>query len=253
MHARSALGRPRGEPGLTAPLPSIPPLVEPPNWARLPIAECGEPLVPLGCDARLRSRPLYAQSGVPGATDTIWVRAGVRERLLQAAAALPSDVALAVFDGFRSLAVQRFLYEEYRAVVMAREPDLTETEIALRVTRFVAAPAADPLRPPPHRTGGAVDVLLVDPETGADLPMGTLPDETAPASATRYFEEQSEEPFRTNHIRARANRRLLFHAMTGAGFTNYWGEWWHYDWGNQRWANCAGREQALYGIAPDPG
>lgn len=108
---------------------------------------------------------------------------------------------------------------------------------------FVASPNADPRCPPPHRTGGAVDVYLIDRATGVPLPMGTEPDEAALASATRHFEEHPHAPFT-------ANRRLLFHAMTGAGFTNYFGEWWHYDYGNQRWANCSAVDAAIYGIPP---
>jgi D-alanyl-D-alanine dipeptidase len=75
--------------------------------------------------------------------------------------------------------------------------------------------------------------------------MGTEADEIAPASVTRWFEEHPEEPFTTN-------RRLLFHAMTSAGFTNYLGEWWHFDYGNQRWANVSGVGTALYGATADP-
>jgi len=221
----------------------IPPLSEPPDWGRLPIEECGEPLVVLEPSARLRVRSLYAEMGVPGAPALVSVRAGVRERLFAAADALPKGVALVVFDGFRPLAVQRYLYETFRDDLRLRHPELDEGALAALLARFVASPNADPLRPPPHRTGGAVDVYPVDAATGVSLPMGTEPDETAPASATRWYEERPEAPFTTH-------RRLLYHAMTGAGgFTNYLGEWWHYDFGNQRWANCAGAPAARYGVA----
>jgi D-alanyl-D-alanine dipeptidase len=229
----------------------IPPLAEPPDWARLPIVECAEPLVPLAPgEGGLWLRPQYALLGIPGAPDTISVRSGVRERLFQAADALRAHgLGLLVFDGHRPLAVQRFLYDGYEAQVRAAHPGLDDDEVRRRVHRFVASPSADPRRPPPHRTGGAVDVCLVDGATGRPLPMGTEPDETSPASHTRHFEEHPREPFTTH-------RRLLFHAMTGAGgFTNYLGEWWHYDFGNQRWANCAGAPHAIYGIAgesPEP-
>ncbi len=141
-------------------------------------------------------------------------------------------MGLLVFDGFRPLGVQRYLYDHFRAEVAAASPGASDEEIALLVGKFVASPSADPRCPPPHRTGGAVDVCLVESASGFELLMGTAPDEVAPESATRYFEEFPQEPFTTN-------RRLLFHAMTGAGFTSYEGEWWHFDYGNQRWANCA--------------
>ena len=225
----------------------IPPLQEPPRWARLPIVEGGEALVALAADGegRLRVRAQYALEGIPGAPETVWVRAGVHERLLRAAQTLPAGIALLVFDGFRPLAVQRYLYDHFRAKVAAANPGFSPPEIEAVVARFVASPSADPRCPPPHRTGGAVDVCLVDAASGFELLMGTAPDEVAPESATRYYEDFPEEPFTTN-------RRLLFHAMTGAGFTNYEGEWWHFDYGNQRWANCAGRAHAVYGAVPEP-
>lgn len=224
----------------------IPPLYEPPDWARLPIVECGEPLVPVASgEGRVVTRALYAEQGIPGAPTTAYVRSGVRSRLLLAAASLPEGVSLLLFDGHRPLAVQRFLWDTYFAEIARRRPELSDDAIAAQVRQFVASPTPDPAAPPPHRTGGAVDVYLVETDTGRPLPMGTEPDEASPASVTRHFEEHPAAPFTEN-------RRLLFHAMTGAGFTNYLGEWWHYDFGNQRWANCAGAEHAVYGIASEP-
>lgn len=225
----------------------IPPLSEPPDWARLPIVECGEPLVPLtdeDASHRILFRAQYVLDGIPGAPETIWVRSGVRDRLRRAAGLLPPRLVLTVFDGHRPLIVQKYLYDAYEAQLRRERPELSGDELLMAVRQFVAAPNPDPACPPPHRTGGAVDVYLTDAETGEALAMGTAPDETRPASLTRYFEEQPAEPFTTN-------RRLLFFAMTWAGFTNYRGEWWHYDYGNQRWANCCGAAHAIYGIAEE--
>ncbi|GAB4461939.1 MAG: M15 family metallopeptidase [Armatimonadaceae bacterium] len=224
-------------------LPPIPPLSEPQNWARLPIRESGEPLVAVtSLPGRLVVRSLYAEQGIPGAPIGVSVRAGVHERLQVAAHSLPVEVELVVFDGYRPLTVQQYLWDSFYAEIAAQHPEDTETQWRERTMQFVATPTADPNAPPPHRSGGAVDVYLRDTRTGEPLPMGTEPDETSPASATRWYEEHPEEPFTTY-------RRLLYHAMTGAGFTNYLGEWWHYDWGNQRWANCSGAAQAIYGLA----
>lgn len=226
---------------LSKPIPS---LEEPPDWARLPLCECSEPMVALRSgEGRIYTNSLYVQMGIPGASETICVRAGIRERLLAAASRLPSGITLMVFDGFRPLVVQQYLFDHYSAVIAA-ERGLTGEALFAAVREFVALPNADPTCPPPHRTGGAVDVYLIDEATGEPLPMGTEPDSTAPEAATRWFEETPEEPYTTN-------RRMLFHAMTAEGFTNYRAEWWHYDYGNQRWANCAGVEGAIYGMADD--
>jgi D-alanyl-D-alanine dipeptidase len=225
--------------------PSIPPLSEPQNWPRLPIVECGEPLVPLLESERLRTRSLYAEMKIPEAPTVISVRSGVRDRLIKAANTLPEGVVLTVFDGYRPLAVQQWLWDDFSAQVRVKNPGFTEAEIEAEVRQFVAFPQANPLAPPPHRTGGAVDVYLVYSSTGEQLPMGTEADEGVSASQTRWFEENPEEPFTTN-------RRLLFHAMIEAGFTNYLGEWWHFDYGNQRWANVSRMDFAIYGAASDP-
>jgi len=36
--------------------------------------------------------------------------------------------------------------------------------------------------------------------------------------------------------------------MTIAGFANYPGEWWHYEFGTRRWANQKGLSEAVYGL-----
>ena len=220
---------------------------EPPNWARLPIHECGEPLVSLaegGGESRVLSHALYAEDNIPGAPSVVCVRLSVRDRLVKAASLLPEGIGLMVFDGYRPLAVQQFLYDDFTARIARERPYLSDDALRAYVGQYVASPSADPACPPPHRTGGAVDIYLIHLHTGEPLPMGTAPDEVADATPTRWFEDYPQEPFTTN-------RRLLFHALIGAGFANYRGEWWHYEFGNQRWANCTGAEAAIYGIAPE--
>ena len=34
---------------------------------------------------------------------------------------------------------------------------------------------------------------------------------------------------------ARANRRMLYNVMIEAGFTNFPAEWWHFDYGDEKW------------------
>lgn len=222
-------------------LTPIPFVHEPPDWGRLPIVDNDELLVPVPMTGRLRSHSMYFEMQIPEASPTITVRAGVLKRLQAVVESLPETISLIVFDGYRPLAVQQWLWDNYLAMISANEPHLSPEEAERKVRQFVAFPAADPLRPPPHRTGGAVDVYLVETETGTELPMGTPPDAIQSESVTRHFEDVPEEPFTTN-------RRLLWHAMTDAGFANYPGEWWHFEYGNQRWANITGAEAAVYGL-----
>ena len=226
-----------------APRP-IPAILEPANWGRLPILDNGEPLVDMASSERIRCASIYADAKIPGASEIIRLRAGVAARLDRAARALPEPLALCVADGYRPLCVQAFLWDLVAADLSRRDPTLLGDELANAVGRFVASPVADPLRPPPHRTGGAVDVSLIERATGAIVPMGTALDETVAESRTNHFERHPSEPFTTN-------RRILFHALTDAGFANYSGEWWHFDFGNQRWANVVGAPHAVYGLPPN--
>ena len=40
--------------------------------------------------------------------------------------------------------------------------------------------------------------------------------------------------------------------MLEEGFENDPDEWWHFDFGNQKWAVQSGRNEALYGEVVDP-
>lgn len=69
-----------------------------------------------------------------------------------------------------------------------------------------------------HNRGAAVDVTLVRRRDGRELRMGTGFDAFSPRSRTRAV--------RGGALR---NRLRLVRAMEGAGFRNYAGEWWHFD------------------------
>ncbi len=70
-----------------------------------------------------------------------------------------------------------------------------------------------------HSWGIAVDVTLVDLNTGKELDMGGRHDLLDASSATRYPGLTPEQ---------RANRLLLRDSMDKAGMRNYSKEWWHY-------------------------
>ncbi|WP_309718279.1 M15 family metallopeptidase [Armatimonas sp.] len=213
-----------------------------PDWGMLPIAECGEPLVTLTDSPRLRLKPVYAELALAGASTTMQLRSGAAERLEQALSLLPETLGVLVLDVFRPLSVQQALWDWQWAEVTRDYPLLTRAETHEKVRDFVAEPSADPAKPTPHRTGGAVDLTLFDLATSEPLPMGTDFDEATDATQTDWFERFPHEPFTTN-------RRLLYDAMTRAGFVNYPNEWWHYEFGTRRWAACQGTNLAVYGSA----
>jgi len=70
-----------------------------------------------------------------------------------------------------------------------------------------------------HNMGVAVDLTLVDLETGTEVPMGTAFDTFSEAAHTANAEG-----------RVRRYRQLLVDVMGAEGFQNYDQEWWHFSY-----------------------
>ncbi|MEZ5383039.1 MAG: M15 family metallopeptidase [Microthrixaceae bacterium] len=209
--------------------PDQPLLIDDPRVLAVPIIDNGEPLVDLaGYDVELaKDHPR-----VSGQANTrFWCRTSVAERLVAAAATLPTGYELAVAEAHRPLELQRHHWETDLAALRAERPELSEAEAASENAKLIAPPWIVP----PHSTGGAVDVvLLID---GREVPMGSALNERCPAMRTDH------EPIDPAH---RHHRGLLSEAMGSAGFVNYGHEWWHYSYGDRYWALSVGADHAIY-------
>ena len=183
-----------------------------------------EPLVRVE-HRRIRVLANYWHAGWSTAVPATWLRRGVMERLGAVADALPDAWGLAVFDGWRPLALQRELYE-----VATADPHIEPG--------LIAPPSTDPTTPPPHLTGGAVDLTLT--WEGTPLAAGTGFDDI---TSRAYVDALEKEPGPSRLL-----RRALFHRMADQGFVVYRGEWWHFEWGTRRWAGVRGA-QPIYGPA----
>ena len=146
-----------------------------------------------------------------------------------------------MYDGYRPLQVQQYLYTFFSEQIKRNHPSFTEEQILTETLKYVAFPSLNPIHPAPHLTGGAIDLTLGDLE-GNVLDMGTAFDELDKKSSTRYFEHHPEE-----NTEALMYRRLLYNSMIAVGFTNYSEEWWHFDFGNKTWAKQVDAREALYG------
>ncbi|MCI5052623.1 MAG: M15 family metallopeptidase [Simkaniaceae bacterium] len=105
-------------------------------------------------------------------------------------------LGLKVYDGYRPMSVQKALWD------LLPDP------------RYVA----DPKVGSNHNRGAAVDVTLVDLETGEELVMPSEFDE---------FTEKAHSDFYDLPQEAIDNRAILKEAMVG--FTQLPTEWWHFD------------------------
>ncbi|MDX2082549.1 MAG: D-alanyl-D-alanine dipeptidase [Rickettsiales bacterium] len=102
-----------------------------------------------------------------------------------------------IFDGFRPLQIQQFMYEKFSQ------------------DGFVSNPKTGAI---PHCRGIAIDLTLTDLQ-GNNLEMGT------------DFDDFSKLAFHgcdKISITAQRNRLILLGIMTAAGFDFYSQEWWHY-------------------------
>lgn len=155
------------------------------------------------------------RDGKEGSIEEVLIREGAKGKLFDAASRLPKGYKLVAWETY----TPRSLQEGIRG-------KLTD------------------LKGISHMTGGAVDVSLAD-EDGNLLEMGTdLNHGTPENKSTLYFEEK--EALTENEMIIRENRRILFQAMSEAGFINNPLAWFHWDYGNLWWAKATDNE-AFYG------
>ena len=223
-------------------------------WSPIPIEDCGEPLQALP-PALLRMEPHpYIMLGAPyGASgNPFQLRLGVVQRLLDAQQYLVEhdpSLRLSIFDAWRPIAVQAFMVDHSIAElcrergVEVRSGDAFDQVVA-DVGRFWAAPSRDPMTPPPHSTGAAVDLTLSSSD-GTPLAMGGEIDAIGAVSEPQHYAGREDSEARRWHQR----RQLLAEVMGAAGFAQHPNEWWHYSFGDQLWAWRKGAAVAVYAEA----
>jgi D-alanyl-D-alanine dipeptidase len=212
----------------------------------IPVRECGEPLV----DVRREGGLLYGPPPERPETepDYGWVRRTVYEKLLRVQESLPAGLRLRLYEGLRSLEIQRWLFDEEKFRVRRLHPRLDAREVHERARLLVSPVVHWDGTPnlPPHSTGAAVDVELVD-ANGAVIDFGMEVKDWI-----RFEAEYCETRHRGVSPEAQANRLLLAGAMEAQGFVNYTREWWHYSYGDRYWAFMRGEPHAIYGPADRP-
>lgn len=105
--------------------------------------------------------------------------------------------------------------------------------------------------PPPHLTGGAVDVELTHVD-GTFVEMGKKLREGMPLVIhPDFFDGISRDGIEltSDEEKARLHRAILHHVMTSFGFVCNPTEYWHFSWGDQMWAKLAEFPTAFYGPA----
>ncbi len=209
------------------------------SYEYIPIQESREPVVDLSkFDFILE--PKYFMGGVSG-DKRIFLREGVVRRLDELQKEL-KGFKIKIWDGFRSRIVQNTLLNNLCKELAIKQPTWSKEEVAHEAGVFITL-ASDANRIPPHATGGAVDLTLVD-ASGSEVDMGTEFDHFGPEAHVEYF--ASDSPIGRN-------RTMLRELLRSRDFVQYSDEWWHFDYGNQLWAMNLHKPFAIYGevIAPE--
>ena len=196
--------------------------------------------------------PPYWQR-IEGATDRLWLRRSVAEKLARVnARAGEAGLELFLFDAWRPRAVQAYFHDVWMPrELQRRDPSLNGAALAEEVERYWAAPSDSEASPAPHATAAAVDLTLRW-KGGEPLWMGSLFDDVTALAHRDRFENLGAENFSFSDQEAQANRRLLHWLMGEEGFAGHPDEWWHFSWGDQMWAALTVAPAAHYGLAATP-
>ncbi len=211
-------------------------------YQQLSIWECGEALVPIPDTFAFEQPHPYLSAGAPyEGKSPFWTRVGVLKRLQQSQnhlSLLKPGWRIKIFDAYRPVAVQQYMVEyTFKAQAQAQGwvpealDDAQCQAIYTQVYTFWAVPSLDPSTPPPHSTGAALDVTLVD-AAGQTIDMGSPIDEMSPRSFPDHFQDNPKPQAQQAHI----HRKLLDQVMSESGFVRHTHEWWHFSYGDQFWA-----------------
>lgn len=225
-------------------------LIANPKIVAIPIIENHEPMI----DVLHFSDIAYGPSPeVPNNTDYTKMRKAVYEKLKQAQSLLPKGLSFCLYESYRSLDLQKMLFDTRYAKVKRQHPGWSPEQLFTETIKMVS-PVVNldgTHNIPPHSTGAAVDVYLLD-EQGKAIDMGIHPkdwmedlDGSLSLTASQLISEKAKQ-----------NRRIMSNAMEAVGFVNYAHEYWHWSYGDRYWAYYKKKPHALYGshkeIPPSP-
>jgi zinc D-Ala-D-Ala dipeptidase len=208
-------------------------LISDPRVLQIAIQECGEEIVDIETmipDMKVSDRH---SDNNPYLNK---IRKTVAEKLLIASQSLPKGYQFMLTEGFRPISVQKMIFESYSKKLGTLYPNWSSAKIKIEATKYVAPPDTVP----PHSTGGAFDITILDGD-GNELDMGTEVDDKPHKTENRTYTASTKIS-----AKARANRNLLIKILSEAGFANYDTEWWHWSYGDRYWAHKTKKAFALY-------
>lgn len=206
------------------------------NYAEIPIQECGEPLIDLSGYPFLLE-PTQFRKGFTK-NPQLWLRQTMATKLQNAQQDFlePKGLCFKIFDAWRPRDVQNKVYAACWNEISQKNPEWNEADVDAAAAQYVIN-GHEENRVPPHTTGGAVDLTLARSATGEALDIGSA-----------YCEWTNRGPGSPDAAPETVeNHRLLLIACQTAGLVQDRAQWWHFDFGNQKWAALNGFGTAIYG------
>ena len=223
-------------------------------WNEIPIEENKDKLITIpSCFKFINPHP-YNYLGAPyKEKEDIWkLREEVVKKLIKVNDYLKlknNSSYLLIYDSWRPVEVQEFMFnrafnlECKRLDIDASVKDIERYPlIQKKVEKFWAYPSFDKRYPPPHSTGGALDITLAD-KYGNIMDMGSSIDQMDEKSKPDFYKNNENEEATVWNER----RNLLKEIMVEFEFVQHPNEWWHFSYGDQLWAWKNKKTKALYG------
>lgn len=206
------------------------------NLEGVKILDIGEALVNISKKLKYCIVKYEKADMIPYAGSNIWVRDTVADMLDLASRKLVSkfpDYRLKIVYGYRHPEVQKYYFEKRKDKISQNNHSISIEELTELTHTMVAIPELAG-----HPTGGAVDITI-STISGTDIDMGTkIADYSVPSKIKTFDNTLSEEQ--------KYNRKLLHDLMVEEGFAPYYGEWWHFSYGDREWAWFYQKLEALY-------
>lgn len=192
--------------------------------SQVKVKENGESLVAL--PKKLIYEPINHDM-LPFTGEDVFVRQSVRDKILAADRHLKEkdqNLSLRVAYGYRHPSIQRAYFEAMK--------EKLATEDLEKIHQLIAEPSVAG-----HPTGGAIDATCFYKEKEVDMG-GKLYDFDHADKIPTFSPVVTKEQM--------ANRMLLHDALVAEKFAPFYGEWWHFCYGDKEWAVLYKERHALY-------
>ena len=216
-------------------------LIADPRILAVRIYDNNEPLIDL-CSQTVIAYGLSPE--IPDNTDYTKVRKTIYEKLVAAQKLLLKHLRFCLYEGYLSLSLQKLLFNNHFSAIKKSHPQWSYEQIFIETTKLVS-PVHNmngSKNIPPHSTGGAIDVYLID-EFDNIVDMG-LPvkdwatdiDGTLSATASLIISDEAKD-----------HRAIMKESLSAVRSINYFAEYWHWSYGDRYWAYNTDAACALYG------